>query len=36
MISSEDYVTNNDDDLISGFDKSICSGDSVCELFENE
>ena len=36
MRSSEDSVTNNDENLVSVFDKSTCSGDSVCDMFENE
>ena len=39
MISSEDYVTNNDDDLVSEqnkFDESTCSVDSVCDIFDND
>ena len=34
MRSSEDSVTNNDENLVSVFDKSTCSGDSVCDIFE--
>ena len=36
MRSNEVSVTNNDDNLVSGFEKSTCSGDTVCDIFENE
>ena len=39
MRSSEGYVTNNDENLVSEqnkFNKSTCSGDSACDIFEND
>ena len=39
MISSENYVTNIDDNLVSEqnkFDKPTCQGDSVCDIFDND
>ena len=36
MRLSEDSVNNNDDNLVSGFDKSTCSDGSVCDIFYNE
>ena len=36
MSSSEYSVTNNDDNLASGFDKSTCLSDIVCAIFEND
>ena len=35
MRSSEDSVNDNDDYLVSGFDASTFSGDSVYDIFEN-
>ena len=35
MRSSSDYVNNNDDNLVSRFDESTCSGDTVGEIFDN-
>ena len=38
MSISEDYVTNNDVNLVCGkksFDGSTCSGDTVCDIFDN-
>ena len=29
-------VTNNDENLISGFYESTCSGDNVCDIFYNK
>ena len=36
MTPNEVSVTNNYDNLVSEFDKSTCSGESVCDIFENE
>ena len=36
MRSSEDLVNSIDDNFVSSFEKSTCSGDSVCDIFENE
>ena len=36
MSSSEDSVNNNDDNLVCGFFESTCSGDSVCDILDNE
>ena len=36
MRSNEYYVTNNDDNMVSGFERSNCSGNSDCDIFENE
>ena len=36
MRSNEYSVTNNDDNLVSGFDEYTFSGDSVCEIFDNK
>ena len=29
MTSNEDSITNNDDNLVSGFDESTCSGEKI-------
>ena len=34
MRSNKYYVTNNYDNLAIVFDKSTCSGESVCNIFE--
>ena len=34
--SSAHNVNNNDDNLVSGFYEYTCSGDSVCDIFDNE
>ena len=39
MRLSEYYVANNDGNMVSGkneFDKWTCSGDSLCDIFEND
>ena len=36
MWSNKYYVNDNNDDLVSGFDASTCSGDNVYDIFENE
>ena len=36
MESSADSVNDGDENLVSGFDESTCSGDSVSEVFDNE
>ena len=36
MRSNEVSVTNNNENLVIVFDESTCSGDSVCDIFENE
>ena len=39
MRSSKYSVTNNDENLVSKtnkFEKSTCSGDSVCHIFKND
>ena len=36
MRSNEVSVTNNDRNLVSGFDRYTCSGDSICDIFENK
>ena len=36
MESSADSVNDGDENLVSGFDESTCSGDSVGEVFDNE
>ena len=36
MRKNEVSVTNNDDNLVSGFYESACSGDIVCDIFDNE
>ena len=36
MMPNEEYVTNDDDNLVHGFDKYNCSGDSGCDIFKNE
>ena len=35
MISNEDSLNNNNDNMFSGFDESTCSGDSDCDIFDN-
>ena len=35
MISSEDSLNNNNDNMVSGFDESTCSVDSDCDIFDN-
>ena len=36
MRSSTEYVNDNDDDLISGFDAYTYSGNSAYDIFDNE
>ena len=35
MRSSEDSVNDDDENLVSGFDESTCSGDSVSDILDN-
>ena len=35
MISSEDSLNNNNDNMVSAFDESTCLGDSDCDILDN-
>ena len=36
MSLNEISVDNNNDNFVSGFDESTCSGERVCDIFEKE
>ena len=36
MRSNSDYVDNNNENLVSGFDESTCSDNSVCYILDIE